>query len=67
LRKLEGAAFDTTYGERGESALSFQSIDRDLQVLAANPYLRQLISDIRPKVAPTSPTHSNSAALTEAK
>lgn len=53
MRKLEGAAFDTTYmaNEVSYHTQFLLSIDRDLQVLAANPYLRQLISDIRPKVA----------------
>lgn len=70
LRKLEGPAFDTTYmsNEVSYHAQFLQSIDRDLQVLAANPYLRQLISDIRPKVAAhLADAQQLRTALTESK
>ena len=70
LRKLEGPAFDTTYmaTEVNYTTHFLQSIDRDLQVLAANPYLRQLISDLRPKVAAhLADAKQLRAALTESK
>jgi putative membrane protein len=53
LRKLDAAAFDSSYvaNEVSCQIQLLQSIDRDLQPLAAQPQLRQLITDIRPKVA----------------
>lgn len=53
LRALEGAAFDSTYmaNEVSYHTQLLRSIDRDLHPLAAQPQLRQLIADMRPKVA----------------
>jgi putative membrane protein len=53
LRKLDAAAFDSSYiaNEVSYQMQLLQSIDRELQPLAAQPQLRQLITDIRPSVA----------------